>query len=374
MMSKSSRHKAGLLKSQDVFFPAACLAAISLSLLSQTARMGITPWAGALTGLGHAHELLFGFVLALVCGYTLGKTPARRLWLMFAVWLSARLAYIVWPGSMLAEGLNILFALWAVYYIAPRYSVAKKWRNKTIAPLLIALFSFPLAWLVLSLVQWPINPQALLQSFLVLLIMLMAFISGRMLAPAFAGELQQQNYVLKERVQPRIEAAILILPPLVAIFLFHSATHGLSALLLVILAGMLLIRMLRWQFWRCWYRSDLMGVIIGQLWLVTGSVLLACALALNHNSLGFIHAVTIGAIGTLSTMVMLKHLLPKRHFPAAVFYPPVILFACAVCSRIYADYALERDLYLLLAVAAWSFAYAWVLVQWSGAKFHRKVL
>ncbi|KAA3652153.1 MAG: NnrS family protein, partial [Proteobacteria bacterium] len=45
------------MKSQDLFFPVACLAAVILSVLSQTARLGLTPWAHALIGTGHAHEL-----------------------------------------------------------------------------------------------------------------------------------------------------------------------------------------------------------------------------------------------------------------------------------------------------------------------------
>lgn len=373
-MRSSHPPKAAMLKSQDVFFPAACLAAIVLPLLSQTARMGITPWAGVLTGLGHAHELLFGFVLALVCGYTLGKAPARRVWLLFSIWLAARLSFMQWPGSWLAEGLNIVFALWAVRYIAPRYSVAKKWRNKTIAPLLVALFIFPLSWFLLALMQWPVYPQVFLLGFLILLIMLMSFISGRMLAPAFAGELQQQNYVLKARVQPRIEAGILILPPLAFVFLWHASTHRLSALFLLVLAGLLCVRKLRWRFWRCWQRSDLMGLIVGQLWLVGGSVLLGFALAFNYPSAGFIHFITLGAIGTFSTIIMLKHIMPKRYFPATAFYPPVIFIIGAVLSRVFADYSPGRDAYLLLAVAAWSLAYAWVLAQWMSAKFRRKAL
>ncbi|MCX7544860.1 NnrS family protein [Marinicella gelatinilytica] len=352
------------IKSQDVFFPTACLAAIGLSLLSQTARMGLTPWAEGLIGLGHAHELLFGFVLALICGYTLGKIPFIKMWLMVLVWLAARIAFLIWPGSVIAEGFNIVFALWVVRHIAPRYLVAKKWRNKIIAPLLVALFCFPLGWFLLSLLNWPLTPQAFMQSLLILLIMLMSFISGRMLAPAFAGDLQQQNYILKARVQPRIEAGILIIPPLASMLLFQSMTQTVSALLLVMLAGLLMVRVLRWQFWRCWRRSDLMGLTLGYFWLMSGSLLLAYSLAFGGYHPGFIHVITVGAIGTLSAMVILKYLMPKRHFPALVFYPPMILILTAVITRLLADYSTARTHWLVLSVSAWSLAYSWILIQW----------
>ncbi len=359
-MPKSQR----TLKSQDLFFPAACLAAIVLSVLSQTARLGMTPWSEALIGPGHAHEMFFGFVLALICGYTLGKLPPLKMGLMLSLWLTARIAFILTPGALWAELLNVVFALWVVRYIAPRFLVAKKWRNKVIAPLLVALFCFPLGWFVLSIFDWPINPQAVMQSLLVLLIMLMSFIAGRMLAPAFAGELQLQNYTLKARVQPHIEAIILILPPVASVLLFYLKTQIIAGLLLFILASLLLIRLLRWQFWRCLHRSDLMGLSLGYVWLICGSTLLAYSLIVGHYFPAFIHVITMGAIGTFSAMVILKYLMPKRHFPAAVFYPPVLLIIAAVLARIMAEYSSHRNSWLVAAVSTWSLAYMWVLFQW----------
>jgi len=370
---KKQNKKPTTIKSQDLFFPVACIAAIVSSVLSQTARIGLTPWADALIGLGHAHELLFGFVLVLICGYTLGKLPPIRMTLMLLVWLSARMAYLIWPGSIIAEALTLVFALWVVRYIAPRYRVAKKWRNKVIAPLMVALFSFPLGWFVLTLLHWPISPQAFMQSLLILLIMLMSFIAGRMLAPAFAGELQQQNYILKARVQPRIEAAILALPPAASLLLLIPVTQKISALLLVTLAGLLLARMLRWQFWRCLQRSDLMGLITGYLWLMGGSLLLAYDLAFATYHPAFIHVITIGAIGTLSAMVILKYLMPKRHFPASVFYPSVLFIVAAVVARLCADYSVARNSWLTVAVACWSLSYSLILVHWIRIKLIKAI-
>lgn len=363
-MPKKQSNKPSMMKSQDLFFPAACVAAIVLSVLSQTARMGLTPWANGLIGLGHAHELLFGFVLALICGYTLGKLPAVRMGLMLLTWLSARIAYLIWPGSIGADVLNIIFALWVVRYIAPRYLVAKKWRNKVIAPLLVALFSFPLGWFLLTQFHWPIEPQTLMHSLIILFIMLMSFIAGRMLAPAFAGELQSQNYILKARVQPRIEAALLVIPPIASLLLFHPATQKLSAFSLLALAGLLAIRMLRWQFWRCWQRSDLMGLTMGYVWLICGCLLLAYDLTRGTYHPAFIHVITIGAIGTLSAMVILKYLMPKRHFPASVFYPSLLLIIVAVVTRLWADYSGARNNWLSVAVTTWSLSYLLILFHW----------
>lgn len=362
-MTKQTQ-KNNSIKAQDVFFPAACLAAIVLSTLSQTARMGITPWAISLTGIGHAHELLFGFVLALISGYTLGKIARGKLVMMLLLWLLARISYLMMPGSVVAAILNIGFALWVVWHIAPRFLVAKKWRNRMIAPLLVAIFCFPLGWFLVRQFNSSISPQAIIQSLLILLIMLMTFIAGRMLAPALAGAMQLQGYELKARVQPRIEAGLLILPPLASIFVYHTKTQLLAASLLLLMAILIVIRMIRWQFWRCPHRSDLMTLIVGYNWLLVGILFLAYSLAFKGYHQGPIHLITMGAIGTLSSIVILKYSLPKRHHPAIVFYSSATLLVFAVASRLWADGSANRDLFLLLAVVFWSSNYLLVLSQW----------
>src|SRR5690606_3398965 len=123
-----------------------------------------------------AHELLFGFVLALISGYTLGKIARGKLVMMLLLWLLARISYLMMPGSVVAAILNIGFALWVVWHIAPRFFVAKKWRNRMIAPLLVAIFCFPLGWFLVRQFNSSISPQAIIQSLLILLIMLMTFI------------------------------------------------------------------------------------------------------------------------------------------------------------------------------------------------------
>ncbi len=352
------------IKAQDIFFPAACLAAIILSILSQTARMGLTPWAVALTGIGHARELLFGFVLALISGYTLGKLAAGRLVLMLLLWLAARISYVAMPGSLLAAAINIGFALWVAWHIAPRFLVAKKWRNRMIAPLLVAIFFFPLGWFLAMQFNLAKDTQAIIQSLLILLIMLMTFIAGRMLAPALAGAMQLQDYELKARVQPRIEAGLLILPPLASVFVFHPKTQPLAAILLLLMALLLVIRMIRWQFWRCTHRSDLMALIMGYSWLLAGVVFLAYALTFNGFQQGPIHIITMGAIGTLSSIVILKYCLAKRQYPAVIFYSSAILIATGVGMRLWADSSVQRDLFLVLAVIFWSANYLLVFSQW----------
>ena len=62
-------------------------------------------WPPGLIGAGHGHELIFGFALALIAGYTLGPQPRRAPVLLFAgdesVTVSAQLVpeQDRWAGS-----------------------------------------------------------------------------------------------------------------------------------------------------------------------------------------------------------------------------------------------------------------------------------
>ena len=81
----------------------------------------------------------------------------------------------------------------------------------------------------------------------------MAFMGGRIIAPAMAGYAQSEGRRLDARVQPGLEGAVLILLGLA--FVLNPLPWPLLrqlAAALVISAGVLsAIRLLRWQPWRC---------------------------------------------------------------------------------------------------------------------------
>ncbi len=77
-----------LIWAHRVFFPAACAyaaLAVPLSVYAMTSGSG---WLIAWVGAGHGFEMLFGFALAVVAGYTLGPTEPRFLLALFLVWVN----------------------------------------------------------------------------------------------------------------------------------------------------------------------------------------------------------------------------------------------------------------------------------------------
>src|SRR5690606_21075844 len=201
------------------FFPfAAAYAALLLpwSVLSQLNLMPAPP--GLLGSVGHAHEMLFGYALAVVAGYILGPQPRRLIRILLGVWLAARIAYLMAPASLPAAGLNILFAAILMWRVVPRFTrSAKKWRNKAVAPLIIGLGSIIGLFHMTPHLPWPWPQHSLLFEAVLLLSGLMFFMGGRMIAPAIAGHLLKKGRDLEARVQPRIEGAVIILGALALI-------------------------------------------------------------------------------------------------------------------------------------------------------------
>src|SRR5690606_39559009 len=69
----------------------------------------------------HAHELLFGFALAVVAGYLLGPQPLRITLALLAAWALARLGWLFWPGGWLAILSAALFATTLAWKVVPRF-------------------------------------------------------------------------------------------------------------------------------------------------------------------------------------------------------------------------------------------------------------
>lgn len=304
------------VSAQNLFFPAACIHAAITAVLTVLAYQFSSEWLLAFVGLGHAHEMLFGFALALIAGYTLGQIEARWLWILFGLWLFARIGYWVDPAGAIGQWSSPIFAIALAWKIVPRFFAAKKWRNRMISPLLMAICSVPLGWLILREMGWPVSPSQLSQAMILLLVMLMAFIGGRIIAPAVAGEMQKRGITQQARVQPQLEALILLLLPAGAISALIPGASQVAGVLSIIVAIVIAVRLVRWKIWRCGDRADLIGLGIGYSWLAIGTFALGFAIFFELATYVLLHFITVGALGTLSASVMMKSNLHQfKHLP-----------------------------------------------------------
>lgn len=340
-------------RGSDVFFPAAAwYAALAVPLAVNA--MTRTAWPPGLIGAGHAHEMLFGFALALIAGYLLGPMARWRVLALLILWLVARFAYALAPAGSVAAVSSPLFALVLAVCLVPKFKSAKRWRNRAIAPLLLAICILPAMYVM---------PAAgdVLPVGIVLLALLMAFMGGRVIAPAAAGAFYRRGMNLEARVQPRLEGAIIVLLAGAAVILLLPSGRLVAAVGIGAAGAVILLRLLRWRLWVIWTHADIMGLAAGYVWLALGLLMFAALLATGESPVPALHIITVGALGTLSICVMTRvHMLHHGRNPARAPWvgQSVVLIAVASVLRFAAALNPElREPLLWFAAVAWSLAY-----------------
>ena len=330
--------------------------------LAMLARYGYGPAALA-TPTGHAFEMLFGFVPALIAGYLLGSMPRRRLALFLLFWLLARVAGLTALAGWLTVVSNAVFVALLAWHLLPRLWVAKKWRNRMLVPLLglICAMAIVTAWIG-QFDHYGLQRYLLAES-VQLFALLMLFMGGRMLAPAAAGEFYRQGMELEARVQPHIEAGLIV--TVAAAFVLAPIAASASGALLVVSGILAGIRLIRWQLWHCLARPDLICLGLGYGWLALGLVLLGIVKLNGGNYFSTaVHAITVGALGTLATNVIVRvTLLHVKQYPSRI--PQIVamtgIMTVAAIARIGADFSVHREMLLAIAAATWSASFLFAL-------------
>jgi uncharacterized protein involved in response to NO len=355
-----------------LFFPVAALWAALAVPLSIHAVLSGSGWPPGLLGAGHGHELIFGFALALIAGYTLGPQPWRILAPLLLLWLTARLCWVLAPDNPVSQLLSPAFALVLARYVVPRFQAAKKWRNKIAGPLILSLCVLSVAFGLVTYapdnlaVALP-DTRRIMVAAIIGLLLLMTFMGGRIIAPAVAGTLKKKGIALKARVQPRVEGALLVILPVAMVLAFVPSANPLTGLLLVLSAILILVRIVRWKLWHCRTRADLLILTTGYLWLAIGAALAGTHLWQGADPLPALHVITIGALGTLSISVMLRMAWQRavRSFPPTWQVLSVAgLILVAVLARLQAGAApFTHPEALWLSSACWSAAYGLCAVQ-----------
>lgn len=356
----------------SVFFPAAALHAALIVPLTLVAVYGGIGWPSGLLGAGHGHELVFGFALALVAGYTLGPQPARSLWLLLALWLFARASWLLAPDSWVGQMASPAFALVLAWLVVPRFQAAKKWRNKITGPLILLLCLVPVGWLVSEWVlptlalSVPVTAATWMHFGVLCLLLLMTFMGGRLIAPAAAGTLEKKGVPLEARVQPRLEAILILTLIPAALFYLVPPARPLTGILLLVAGSFIAIRTLRWKLWLCPERPDLLILGLGYIWLAIGSLATGLTLLQGESPAASLHLLTIGALGTLSTSIMLRlhyQRRDRRPPPTPLVLAIGLLMIIAAGSRFLAGPVPWGSAVLLqLSAGAWALAYLLVFL------------
>lgn len=275
------------------------------------AAIAVPVWAVAYSGAielpmagiwWHAHEMIFGFAVAVIIGFlfTAGRawtgidTPAGgQLAALAALWLAGRLAMAFGSGVWVAV-IDIAFLPLAAAALLRVLIKARSWRNYFVGvlPALLAVANLIFHLAVLGVID--ADPLNAMHFALALVVMLETVIGGRVIPMFTFNSLRG----IRQWRNANFDLAAAVVTAL-ALVLWAAGVGGWAAVVSLIAA---LMQLVRWGGWNPWptRKVPLLWILhASYLWIPLGLGLLAAAQwGILPRSAG-IHALAIGATGGL---------------------------------------------------------------------------
>jgi len=327
----------------------------------------------------HAHELLFGFVPAIVAGFLLtavpnwtGRPPVAGFALLglFLLWLSGRvaLALSMKLDAGTTAALSIAFPLVLAAVIGREIVAAGNRRNLKVVAVLLGLAAAD-GWFHYEIWQFgrPRHAQFVAVALVVLLLMIVA---GRIVPMFTANWLKQRQGGPFPPSFNRLDGAVVLLSgaALLAWVLAVAFDGGplgrnLCGATMVVAAGANVLRQARWQAHRTLAEPLLTILHIAYLFVALGFLLGGLGVLWDDDAYvtAGLHAWTVGAIGTMMLAVMTR--VSRGHTGRALMAPPgtvvlYLLILIAAGARIAVGLHPEATLALMpVAGFAWVAAF-----------------
>jgi uncharacterized protein involved in response to NO len=343
---------------------ASAFAALSIALWA----LQYAGWLGQpyLSGpMWHAHEMLFGFVLAVIVGFlfTAGRNWSNRptptgaaLAALAGLWLAARILVLT-PFGWAAAAANVAFPLAAAIALARPFIAARNRRNYFFVALLLLLAAAAAAVHLSQLGVLHLPGWAGIQIGLDVVLFIMAVMAGRVV-PMFTN-----NGVAGAQASRRPWLERLALGALLALLLGDALQlrgPGFVALLAVAAAA----HLARWLLWQPWktLRTPIVWVLhAAYLWIPIHLVLRALAELGRVSSSTATHALTVGAIGMLVIGMMTRTARGHTGRPLVAGRAEVVCYVLVLLS------ALARVFVPVLAPAQTVHAVLCSAALWSAA-------
>ena len=326
--------------------------------------------------LWHAHEMLFGFAVAVIVGFllTAGKawtglaTPrGSALAALALLWLAARLAGVLAPYAVYALLDLLLLPLVAAVLIELLLRAGSR-RNLPLGVILVLLSLANLAFHLAVIGALDIPPVRALHAGLALVLMIECVIAGRVI-PAFTMSALPG---LRLQVPRRLEIATLATTAL-ALALWVVAPPGLAtAAAFTAAAALHGLRLWQWNPLRTRGRPILWVLHAAYAWFPIGFALLALAQVGAVNASAGVHALAVGATGGLIIGMITRTARGHTGRPLQASRLEVmayLLVTTAGLTRVLLPLVAPQQLVLALiaAATAWSAAfglYLFVFAPW----------
>ncbi|WP_206740790.1 NnrS family protein [Euryhalocaulis caribicus] len=264
----------------------------------------------------HTHEMLFGFLSAIVAGFMLTAIPnwtsrlpvlGIRLMLLSGLWGAGRGAMLVYESMGIAAALvDAAFLIALALFAWKEVLIGRNWKNAPIcflaSVLALANIAFHGALLAGD------DPHFAQNAAIAVLTIMISIIGGRIVPSFTRNWMAQSGLSPLPVVSTRFDWIALIVLVAGLIAWLVRPDDIVTAGLLASAAILHFWRLAGWKGWRTLAEPLVTILHLGYFWLPTALVLMAAAiLASKHvQPSAALHALTAGAMGTMTLAVMTR--------------------------------------------------------------------
>ena len=318
----------------------------------------------------HIHEMLFGYMAAVLAGFLMtaipnwtGRLPVNGLPLaiLVAVWMAGRMAMFLsgYLGAVPAALVDCAFLALLAAVCAREIIAGKNWRNlKVLLPVVTLLAAN--VWFHVEVITIG-SSDASRRMALSAAIMLIAIIGGRII-PSFT-----RNWLVKHQPSPlpapfdRLDIATLTLSAVALVAWTFAPAYQPSGYLLFAAAVMNILRLARWQGWRTFPDPLVLMLHLAFLWIPVGLTLAALrALAPTVGEAAAVHAFGVGAVGSMTLAVMMRATLGHTGRDLKAGWRGCLVFSAvsaAAVLRLILALGIQAEWLLHLSAACWVVAF-----------------
>jgi uncharacterized protein involved in response to NO len=369
-----------LRQGSRLFFPAAGAWALAAVAIWLAAFQGLVAIPTAFSPVAwHAHEMIFGFVPATIAGFLLtampnwtGRRPiqGRYLAILFALWLAGRAAVATSAliGAGIAAVVDSAFLAALVGTALHEIVAARNWRNLPIVVVLAALLA---ANVLTHLEVTGVSATGATGQRLgiALIVLLVSLIGGRIVPSFTRNWLRLHGAMRMPAEHGRIDTTSIVIL-IVALGAWVAAPqHPASGVAMILAAALALIRLARWEGHQTLRVPLLWSLHLGYAWVPVGLFLLGAGLFMpGVPASAGVHALTAGAIGSMTLAVMTRATL--GHSGRALTADPwtfaiYVFVTAAAAARVTAPIVAEAYFPLLwVSAAAWMAAFGIFVVRY----------
>lgn len=334
----------------------------------------------------HVHELIFGYVPAVVAGFLLTAVPnwtgrlpvvGSPLLMLFLAWIAGRIAVIASDliGAPIAAAIDLIFlaALGAV--IAREIIAGNNTRN------LKVLAVVALLWIANAL----FHAEAITGSTggygtrlgVAATVFLIQLIGGRIIPSFTRNWLARREAGRLPVVFDRFDTVTMAVSGL-ALGGWILVPSGFGTAVMAIAAALLnSVRLFRWAGYRTWAEPLVLILHIAYAFVPLGFLLLGLGILQPGmvSPTGALHGWTAGAIGIMTLAVMTRATRGHTGQELTAAVPTLAIYALAITSalaRIVAAFGILRDPMLTVSATAWCLAFGGFLIVYGPLLVRRR--